>query len=83
LLEVIFAPLERPQWIEWCQGERIMLAIFYPQNFHFIPQMDLEVSETQISKLRLPTKMGSASQFLLFFHPKSTKIDGKIYNDSI
>jgi hypothetical protein len=43
--------------------------------------MALEGSEPQISKLGPATKMGPASQFLQFFHPKSTKIDEKLYND--
>jgi hypothetical protein len=43
--------------------------------------MALEGFRPQISKLGLATKMGPASQFLQFFHPKSTKIDEKLYND--
>jgi hypothetical protein len=43
--------------------------------------MSLEGSEPQIPKLGLATKMGLASQFLLFFQPKSTNIDDKLDND--
>jgi hypothetical protein len=43
--------------------------------------MALEGFRPQISKLGPTTKMGPASQFLQFFHPESTKIDEKLYND--
>jgi hypothetical protein len=45
--------------------------------------MDLEGFEPQISKLGPATKMGPTSQFLQFFHPESTEIDEKLYNDPI
>jgi hypothetical protein len=45
--------------------------------------MAMEGSKPQIFKLGFGTKMGPASQFLHFFHPKSTKIDEKLYNHPI
>jgi hypothetical protein len=59
---------------EWC------LQSFDPPKLHLIPQMDLEDFRPQISKLGPIAKMGLASQFLQFFHPKSDKIDEKLYN---
>jgi hypothetical protein len=45
--------------------------------------MALEGSGPQISKLGPAIKIGLAGQFVVFFHPESTKIDGKLYNDPI
>jgi hypothetical protein len=45
--------------------------------------MALEGGRPQFSKLGPSTKMGLASQFLQFFHPKSTKIDEKLYDDTL
>jgi len=45
--------------------------------------MDLEGSKPQISKLVHATKMGLAGQFLQFFHPESSNIYEKLYNDPI
>jgi hypothetical protein len=45
--------------------------------------MALEGFKTQISKLGPTTKMGLASQCFQFFHIESTKIDGKLYNDTV
>jgi hypothetical protein len=45
--------------------------------------LDLEAYGPQITKLGFSLKVGPTSQFLQFFHPKSTKIDENLYNDPL
>jgi len=60
-----------------------MLTNFDPKNLYLMPHFTLEVSKAQITKLGLTLKVGHAIQFVQFFHLESTKIEEKLYYDSI